>query len=432
VTPFFLLNVKKDRNYSIFNPVDNREYEINYEGFRILEHCDGVHTPEEIALIFAQDFGRTRTSAMEDVSAFLCEMTRYGMVSWRSKKTGDAPTWGPPETVFWDITSRCNLRCSHCYYFGEATPQTELSSNEIKRVIYELAAFGVSNLIFSGGEPFLREDLLTIISSAAIGVFSDVSIATNGTLISRRAAKKLKSVRVNVQISIDGDTPALHDMIRGVDGAFKGALRGIRLLQEEGVPVTVCTVATANNVERIPAIIELMRNLRVDNYRVQGLVPVGQGKNNMDKLGLAPGRMKELVEFLESQSIPISSYNFTLSDPPIVPVDFSGTGACAAATTSCSITSGGDVVPCTHLWGLRADNVRNHTFQWIWDNSPILRYFRSIALHEVKGNCRECRWLVLCHGGCKAENYLSGDIFGSNQSCWVADSVNRSANEGCQ
>jgi radical SAM protein with 4Fe4S-binding SPASM domain len=423
--PFFLLKVQKGKDYSLFNPVDNREYMVNYAGFRILEHCDGAHTIEEIASVMAADFGQSESEAMDYVSEFLAAMTGKGMVSWREGVVGDVPDWGPPQTVYWDITARCNLRCAHCYYTGEGPREAELSTDEIKRVIEELSAYGVGNIVFSGGEPFLRKDIMEIISCVAGYAFTDVSIASNGTLINRQDARKLKKTGVSVQVSIDGDTASLHDVIRGVNGAFEDALRGIKLLQEEDVPVSTCTVVTTMNVERIPAIIALMRDLRVNSYRVQGMMPIGRGRTNRAKLRLKPARMKRLVEYLESQSIPVSSYNFTLTDPPVEPVDFEGTGACAAATSSCSITPEGNVVPCTHFWGLRAENVRDHTFRWIWENSVVLRYFRSITLGEVKGNCRDCRWLAVCHGGCKAENYVTGDIFGSNRTCWVADAARR-------
>jgi radical SAM protein with 4Fe4S-binding SPASM domain len=424
--PFFLLKVRKGKDYSMFNPVDNREYTVNYARLRILEHCDGAHDLEQIAALIAGDSGKTEEEAMSYISGFLTSMTKHGMISWRNGMADDLPACGPPETVFWDITSKCNLRCAHCYFNGEKPGKAELSTDEIKRVVEELAAYGIHNIAFSGGEPFMRKDAMEIISYAASHDFTSVNVATNGTLINRHVARKLKKAGINVQVSIDGDTASLHDAIRGINGAFDQAVRGIKVLQDANVPVTTCTVATTMNVNRIPAIIELMNKLHVDNCRVQGMMPMGRGNTNKKRLELTPSRMKKLVEYLESRSISISSYNFTLKDPPDTPLDFNGTGACAAATASCSITAEGNVVPCTHLWGLRAENVRDHTFKWIWENSAVMRYFRSISLSEIKGTCKDCRWLMVCHGGCKAQNYLAGNIFASNRSCWVADAARRS------
>jgi radical SAM protein with 4Fe4S-binding SPASM domain len=427
--PFFLLKLWKGRDYSVFNPVDNREYTVNYAGFRILEKCDGTHTPEEIVGVIVRDFGKTENEAIGYVSQFLDSMTRHGMIAWRKETVNNVPDWGPPTTVFWDITRRCNLLCSHCYNIEKQPRGDELSTEIVKRIVEELSAYGVSNIVFSGGEPFLRKDFLAIIQHVSAYAFQDVSIATNGVLVDGKSAKKLKKAGVNVQVSIDGDTAVLHDEIRGVSGAFDGAIRGIHLLQTVGVPVSVCTVVTKKNVNRIDRIIALMHDLHIDNYRVQGVMSIGRGKTNKADLRLTPARMKRLVMQLETRAIPVSSYNFTLTDPPGGPVNFKGTGACAAATSSCSITTEGTVVPCTYFWGIKGDNVRDHTFGWIWENSPVLQYFRSIRLDEVKGLCGDCRWLAHCHGGCKAENYATGDIFSSNISCWVADANRRSASK---
>ena len=133
--------------------------------------------------------------------------------------------------------------------------------------------------------------------------------------------------------------------------------------------------------------------------------------------------MKELVEYLESRNIDVSSYKLTLKPAPTDPVDYNEFGSCSAAITCCSITSEGFVVLCTHFWGMNGGNLRDHTFEWIWENSTLLDYFRSILLNDIKGHCRNCKWLSLCHGGCKAENYANGDIFASNLSCWVADEM---------
>lgn len=146
-------------------------------------------------------------------------------------------------------------------------------------------------------------------------------------------------------------------------------------------------------------------------------------EKNIEKLRFSSRRLKELIEYLDSEKISLSSYSFTLQPPPTEPVDYCESGACSAAISSCSITPEGKVVPCTHFWGMNDESLRKHTFQWILENSTILNYFRDILLEDIKGVYRDCKWLLLCHGGCKAENYANGDIFDSNFVCWVADEM---------
>jgi radical SAM protein with 4Fe4S-binding SPASM domain len=425
VKPFFFLKVRKGNDYQVFNPVDNTEYVVNYIGYRILEQCDGAHTPEEISDSVAKDFGLAKPDAVDYVTVFLDEMYRLGMIAWRQEKFDYYRNWNAPSTVFWDITGECNLRCVHCYNFEGKQHENELSTEEIKRALEEMSVFSVKSISFSGGEPFLRKDMLEIVHHATGLRFNSVGVSTNGILLDGDIARQLTAANLNVQVSIDGDEAQVHDMARGVKGAFDGAVRGIKLLLEEGVNLSVCTTASKWNVESIPNIIQLMDDLGVKNYRVQGVVPMGRGKMNAGDLRLSPTRMKELVQYLENRNIQVSSYNMTLKPPPTDPVNFCDSGVCSAASSVCSITPQGNVVPCTYFWGLNGDNLRDRTFQWIWENSALLNYFRSVRLNDIKGLCRDCKWLLSCHGGCKAENYSNGDMFESSRSCWVAEEMRR-------
>ena len=407
----------------MFNPVDNKEYVVNYSEYRILEQCDGVQTLDEIAGTVDKDFGRDKTEAFAYTATFLDRMQRAGIIACRDKKMDYKKNCAPPSSVYWDITGECNLRCAHCYHLNGQIHENEMSTEETKRVLEEMLTFGVENVTFSGGEPLVRKDFLEIISHAGSLGFKSVSVATNGTLIDRGIAGQLKLENINVQVSIDGDIAEIHDSIRGVKSAFDRAVHGIKLLQEEGIDVSVCTTVTKLNEDRISNIQLFMQNIGVKNYRVQSLMNMGRGKKNMEVLSLSPRRMKELVEYLGNKKILLSSYNFTLQPPPTEPVDYCDSGVCSAATSSCSITPEGKVVPCTHFWGMRGESLREHTFQWIWENSLILNYFRDILLNDIKGVCRDCKWLLLCHGGCKAENYANGDVFDSNVDCWVADEM---------
>ncbi len=425
MNPFFLLKIARDDEYKIFNPVDNREYTVNYSACRILEHCD-VRTPvEDISCKLAEETGMSQSEATANVIDLLGEMTGLGMISWKEGTIADNYGWPPPSTVFWDITGSCNLRCAHCYCPDKHPGAKELSSGEAYRVLDEMAACRVETVTFSGGEPLLRKDFLDIAEHAGSLGFSSVGVASNGTLIDKKSAKRLQNAGLSVQVSIDGDCAEIHDRIRGVEGAFSKAIRGIEILQDLGMTVSVCTTATNLNVDRVPAIIGLMDSLDIAAYRVQGMIPAGRGAGNAAELRLSPSRMKLLVGYLAEKKIQVSSYNFTLKPPPYEPFDCHAGGGCSAANSICSITTDGIVVPCTYFQGMNGDSLRDHTFRRIWENSRLLNYFRGIRLGDIKGLCRDCQWLSVCHGGCKAENFMNGDIFDSNSNCWVADEARR-------
>lgn len=262
----------------MFNPVDNKEYLVNYIEYKILEQCDGTHTLDEISGVVERDFAKTNKEAFAYTATFIEKMHKAGIIALRNKKMDHKRNFAPPSVVYWDITGECNLRCVHCYHLNEKTHENELENNDIIRILRELLAFGVEEVTFSGGEPFRRENFIGIANYAGGLGFKSVNIATNGTLINREIAKQLKAKKLNVQVSIDSDIPEKHDLIRGVKGAFNQAVYGIKVLQEENNDVSVCTTITKMNVDRIDDIIQFIQSLGIKNYRVQSLMPIGREK----------------------------------------------------------------------------------------------------------------------------------------------------------
>ena len=130
--------------------------------------------------------------------------------------------------VVWNVTSACNLKCTHCYAATEEAPD-ELNTEEALGVIDDLAAFGCPVLLFSGGEPFVRPDILTLAKYAAFKGLR-VVFSTNGTLIDAKMAAEIKAIGASYAgISIDG-MEEVHDRFRCSKGAFLKSLAGIRAL----------------------------------------------------------------------------------------------------------------------------------------------------------------------------------------------------------
>jgi radical SAM protein with 4Fe4S-binding SPASM domain len=381
----------------------------------------------EIRAIVAKETPMEPEWSADSIAVYLDGMSREGIVAWRQEPFRKI-TLPAPKTVFWDITSRCNLRCSHCYNSdieraGDgAACREEVSLDAAKCVLNEMRTFGVESIVFTGGEPFMREDFTDILVFAAELKFPYVSVATNGTLLDREATARLKYPNLTVQVSIDGARPEVHDRVRGVKGSFEKAMRALTMLLEDGVQVKSNTTVTSLNVDDVPGIIELMSKLKV-RCRFQGMVPIGRGRTNVAEMMLSPMRMKSLSKYLVGVNLDPGGLSFTLNPVPEDKIDFSGSGACSAGYSSCAITASGAVVPCTFFWGTQGENVRHHSFPWIWKNSHLLNYFRSIVLDEIKGHCRKCKWFMRCRGGCRAECYLSGDLFGSNSNCWTAREI---------
>ena len=166
--------------------------------------------------------------------------------------------------VVWNMTRRCNLKCVHCY--AQAVDPTagrdDISTEQAKAMIDDLAAYGAPVMLFSGGEPLVRQDLVELASHATSRGMRAV-ISTNGTLITPQKARELKQVGLSyVGISLDG-MEQVHDRFRGVPGAFRKALEGIANCQAEGLKVGLRFTINRRNAGEIPGIFRLLRELEV-------------------------------------------------------------------------------------------------------------------------------------------------------------------------
>lgn len=189
------------------------------------------------------------------------------------------------ETVAFDITNKCNLRCKHCYnYSGEHNRKSkELSDTEIKKILSDICTFTPQTICICGGEPLLRKDLLLecikLIKEKSINK-TLVNFVSNGYLLNERMAKSLKKAGVDlVQISLDGASSETHDWLRNREGAFDKAVAAIRNLKNNDITVAVAFTPTQKNSKDICKLLDLCADLKVKYFRSQPLMLMGRGKN---------------------------------------------------------------------------------------------------------------------------------------------------------
>lgn len=165
--------------------------------------------------------------------------------------------------VVWNMTRRCNLKCIHCYSSSaDIDYPDELTTAEGKKLIDDLAAFGSPVILFSGGEPLMRADLPELARYATQRGMRAV-ISTNGTLIDKETATRLKEIGLSyVGVSLDG-LEKTHDRFRGAKGAFERAVEGIRNCRDAGIKVGLRFTVNRHNVADVPAMFDLMRAERI-------------------------------------------------------------------------------------------------------------------------------------------------------------------------
>jgi radical SAM protein with 4Fe4S-binding SPASM domain len=344
----------------------------------------------------------------------------------------------PPFMVSYSITTKCNLKCKHCYSesVDKAAPD-ELSTEEAFRLVDDLSRWGIGLLIIDGGEPLCREDLLDIVRYASSkGIRT--TIGSNATLIDDEMAKKLLEAGVMaVAISVDGVDAATHDSFRGVSGAFEQTLKGIEACRNAELPFQLNMVIRKDNFSQLADMLHLALGLGANAAEVFDLVAAGRAKHECQELVLSLKErqqvMEQLAEAQEDYPIIIRvpgcpMYPLLLQQKQIQPrhfpkemlrrVPYYGRGCAAGMPMGyVMVLSNGEVNPCM-LLQVNLGNIREQSLISIWEKSPILAQLRQRNL--LKGECQDCQYKLTC-SGCRGRAYEeTGDIMATDPGCWIA------------
>ncbi len=359
---------------------------------------------------------------------------------------------GVPVVVVWNITSRCNLRCIHCWEDASPVPaDRELNTDEALKVVDKLNEAGVAVLGFAGGEPLLRSDFFEI---AEYAKKNDIycTLATNGTLITEKIAKKIVDVGISgVEIGLNAAAAKTHDSFCQVPGSFKRTVEGIKnCAKTRGFPpICINTTLTKHTYYEIPKILKLAQNLGASRYYVSRVLPVGRGKDiNVD---VTPKKKKKVLEFLydhfhegkmqclargmtyfarvcyENSKGVLFPVNEILTGYEEQHTDIFGTdfatlvrefsqwfGGCSAGLTYCGISPEGDVLPCAPS-SVKLGNLMEKSLEDIWNKNHVLDQLRDRK--RIKGTCGRCEFNSIC-GGCRVTAYgVTGDWMEADPSC---------------
>ena len=168
-----------------------------------------------------------------------------------------------PQTCSFELTNRCNLRCKHCY-IGEPPKTKELSTNNVLKIIGNIADAGFLAVPISGGEALLRDDITPILKEVK-NYNMDVILSTNGTLLTKNKINELKSYLDIVCISLDSHNETIHDSFRGVKDAHKLALMGVKNCIDNDIPVRIFTTLTKFNYDKLPEFINFLEENKIEH-----------------------------------------------------------------------------------------------------------------------------------------------------------------------
>ena len=321
--------------------------------------------------------------------------------------------------VSWMTTNQCNLKCAHCYQDAEEATDKELSFEEGKKMIDEIARAGFKVMIFSGGEPLMRPDIYDLVSHAASRGLRPV-FGSNGTLITLEVAQKLKQAGACAMgISLDSLSAEKHDQFRGLPHAFDLTLAGIEACKQVGLPFQLHTTVVDWNRSEICDITDFAVDLGAIAHYVFFLIPVGRGEY-IKETSLEVVENERLLRDImtKASQVPIDvkptcAPQFTRVAKELE-VETRFTRGCLAGLTYCVIGSEGIVRPCAYMVE-EAGDVRTQPFDEIWRTSPV---FEKLRTQAYSGACGTCDYADGC-GGCRARAayYHEGDILAQDDYC---------------
>lgn len=385
---------------------------------------------------------------MISVTKLLFDTEYYGDTLRYSKDSigsihGTNRRTGP--VVVWNSTRTCNLRCVHCYMDSDSKKyQGELSTEEAKRFIDDLADFKVPVLLFSGGEPLIRPDFFELARyTAAKGIRPTLS--TNGTLISREIAERIKKIGVGyVGISLDG-LREVNDRFRGKPGAFQAAMEGIRNCVAVGQRVGLRFTINRHNYEELENIFDFIEEEKIDRVCFYHLVYSGRGQQMMAE-DLTPEESRRAMDIIIKRTVDFEKrglrkeiltvdnhcdgvylYLLALQANPAralrIKQLIGSNGGNRSGVAFGEVDPYGNVHPDQFTQHITFGNVRKRKFGDIWTDmsDPVLTGLKD-RKSLLKGRCARCRYLSLCNGNFRTRaEAVTGDLWESDPACYLTD-----------
>lgn len=333
----------------------------------------------------------------------------------------------PPLIVSFAITRECNLRCQHCYTQASDSPHPdELTTTEAERVIDEIRQVGAHWLIFDGGEPLMRDDMYGLIAYAKEAGLVPI-LNTNATLLSTEVAAKLKKAGIaTLVISIHGAKAKTHDDFCRIEGTWERTMLGISNAAQVGLPFQINSCIYRGNLEQFDAMAALAKESKAMAFQAFQFVPSGQGKKHPE-LELSEEEKIRLASKIIQHQLEEENFVYRCVALPQIWVEVEMTitenevkkrfvrTCCDAGIRYCHILYEGTVYPCVALHK-SAGNIREKSFETIWQESEVFRTLRN--RDKLEGKCHRCSFHQLCGGARCLVFEKTGSLTREDETCW--------------
>ena len=335
-----------------------------------------------------------------------------------------ADAFGIPLAVLAELTHRCPLQCPYCSNPIELDrARSELTTEEWKKVLSELAELGVLQVHFSGGEPTARKDLVELVKHANdVGLYTN--LITSAVLLTREKLAELADAGLShVQISFQGSEAASADRVAGLKDAHSKKIEVAKWTRELDLPLTVNAVMHRQNLHQLPDIIQMAVDLDADRLEVANVQYYGWALKNRAALMPSLAQIEETSRLVEDARTRLKG---------ILAIDYVVPDYYALRPKKCmggwgrqffNISPSGKILPChaaESITGLQFESVRsNHSIAWIWQNSEAFNRYRGTGW--MPEPCKSCEFREVDFGGCRCQAFaLTGDAGNTDPACTLS------------
>lgn len=336
------------------------------------------------------------------------------------------PFLSMPAQVDFFITSRCNLHCTHCFAELKTQQAEDYPLQELEAAFKMLEQGNVLEVRVSGGEPLLHREILGVLELLGRSRFRKV-LLTNGTMLTEEIVLALKAANVTPTVSLDDSDSETHDLFRGVEGAHRRTVEGLKLLQKHGVEYGINCCLNKKNLNRIQDIIDLTAGYGAARIAFLDLKPIGRMCGNTEWLPTNAeyeGALKKLyIARAKNRRIEVSidAYLHCYPMQESVALAKKGVVSCRAGIQRLSVGHDGMVYPCNLVVGNQRwamGNIKETSLEQIWFSQKWEFFRGQTKLSDLK-SCGGCRDRGGCFDFyCRLLPYASsGDVYGAQLKC---------------
>jgi radical SAM protein with 4Fe4S-binding SPASM domain len=305
--------------------------------------------------------------------------------------------WAAPARMDLAVTYRCNLKCPKCYV-GDRKVARELETSDWIKVYERLWEAGIPQVVFTGGEPTLREDIVELVSEADEFV---TGLVTNGTRLSELAEALRDASLDYAQVTIESLDPEIHDRITCADGSHAKTLAGIRKALGIGMQIVTNTTLTKTNAASFNETIKWLHGEGIRNVACNTLICSGHGVEHKKENGLDGEALKDVLttgcRTADELGMALQWYSPTCYHQGVDPIELDlGIKSCSAAAHNMTIQPDGTVLPC-QSWPDTVGNILTDDWSSIWHHPTCVKLREHLFKSE---ECRDCEYETLCGGGC--------------------------------